>query len=144
MAVLVFWRDTPGPPEPTADWLIRRMVQLASLTISQAEQSAQLHHAAHFDQLTDLPNRARFFAVLDDHLLTASERVGVLYLDLDGFKQVNDSYGHASGDEVLEEVATRLICATRATDLVARLGGDEFAILCPGAARTASWPRPNA
>jgi diguanylate cyclase (GGDEF)-like protein len=132
IGVVALWRREVGRPEPTADWMIRRMVQLASLAISQSERSAQLEHAAHHDLLTDLPNRARFFGVLDEHLAARRERVGVLYLDLDGFKQVNDRYGHASGDEVLEEVATRLICATRSTDLVARLGGDEFAVLCPG------------
>ncbi|MBF5080277.1 GGDEF domain-containing protein [Quadrisphaera sp. INWT6] len=87
------------------------------------------------DPLTDLPNRA----LLGDRLeraLTADvrQRVGVtvIYIDLDGFKPVNDSHGHAAGDLLLKAVAARLSGAVRAGDTVARLGGDEFAVLCPG------------
>jgi diguanylate cyclase (GGDEF)-like protein/PAS domain S-box-containing protein len=92
----------------------------------------ELQRLAYHDPLTGLPNRILF----SEHLrvaLTRAERadrgVAVLYVDLDDFKLVNDSFGHGAGDELLCEVATRLRAATRATDVVARQGGDEFLIL---------------
>jgi len=96
-----------------------------------AEQ--QLVHDAMHDALTGLPNRALF----TDRLGRSQERArrhegtsfAVLFLDLDRFKVINDSLGHQAGDQMLEEVARRLVQATRAEDTVARLGGDEFAVL---------------
>lgn len=92
----------------------------------------KIEYLAYHDPLTGLPNRALF----DDRLrmaLAARRRtdgyVGVLMLDLDGFKQVNDTYGHQAGDQLLKVVANRLLAATRATDTVCRLGGDEFTVL---------------
>lgn len=95
-----------------------------------AEQ--ELQHQAEHDRLTGLANRARFDHVLERALLDApsrGERVEVVYLDLDGFKPVNDTHGHAVGDVVLQEVARRLQACLRAHDQVARLGGDEFAVV---------------
>ena len=89
-----------------------------------------LAHQAHHDPLTDLSNRVRIKQRLAQAL--ASEhagRVAVLSLDLDGFKTVNESLGHAVGDAVLVEVASRLLNATRGGDTVARLGGDEFCVV---------------
>jgi diguanylate cyclase (GGDEF)-like protein len=89
------------------------------------------HRALH-DDLTALPNRACFRNRLEQTLhraSLASPGVVVLYLDLDGFKLVNDRHGHGTGDQVLRIVAARLAGAVRAGDLVARLGGDEFACL---------------
>ena len=87
------------------------------------------------DPLTGLPNR-RWFTEHAEGILTRRPREGtivaVLYCDLDGFKAINDTYGHHVGDEVLRVTAQRLVSAVRPTDMVARLGGDEFAILCPG------------
>jgi len=92
----------------------------------------EMEFKASHDALTGLPNRAAF----EEHLSLAVARarrrdlaVAVLYLDLDDFKRVNDSGGHAAGDEVLRELGSRLRGISRDTDLVARLGGDEFAIL---------------
>lgn len=82
------------------------------------------------DNLTGLSNRAAFLQGLNHALLQApSQRKAVLYLDNDGFKQINDRLGHAAGDTLLVEVARRLRGAVRESDLVARLGGDEFAVL---------------
>jgi diguanylate cyclase (GGDEF)-like protein/PAS domain S-box-containing protein len=99
---------------------------------AQKEAELRAQHMAYHDTLTDLPNRAMF----EEHLALAiarAERAGtsvsVLFMDLDGFKEVNDEMGHAAGDELLQVVAERLRTATRATDLVARLGGDEFLVL---------------
>ncbi len=92
----------------------------------------RLAHQAFHDDLTGLANRARLRQRLDAALLRAAgceEHVAVLLLDLDGFKAVNDSLGHATGDELLALVAKRLLNATRGCDTVARLGGDEFAVL---------------
>ncbi len=92
----------------------------------------QLRHQASHDPLTQLANRSRFTDHLE-HALRRSERghtqVGVLFMDLDNFKGVNDSLGHSAGDRLLTEVAERVQSCLRAVDTVARLGGDEFAIL---------------
>ena len=94
----------------------------------------RLRHDAGHDSLTGLPNRANFLESLRRVLGAARnanmpERVAVMFLDLDDFKKVNDSLGHAAGDRLLREVTARLLSATRGCDTVARLGGDEFAIL---------------
>jgi len=97
-----------------------------------AEAHVRLAHLAYHDHLTGLPNRAQF----QEHLDVALERarregssVAVLFIDLDGFKQVKDDHGHAAGDAVLRAVGERLSAARRGGDVVARLGGDEFLML---------------
>jgi diguanylate cyclase (GGDEF)-like protein/PAS domain S-box-containing protein len=99
---------------------------------AQKEAELSLQHMAYHDTLTGLPNRAMFEEHLDLAVARArryDRSVAVLFMDLDGFKDVNDSMGHAAGDELLCIVASRLREATRDTDLVARLGGDEFLVL---------------
>jgi diguanylate cyclase (GGDEF)-like protein len=100
----------------------------------QRRAQALVAHMAHHDALTDLPNRLLF----RDRLQQAVARVGrgeaiaLLYLDLDRFKPVNDSHGHAVGDALLKAVATRLRATARSSDTVARLGGDEFVVIQVG------------
>jgi diguanylate cyclase (GGDEF)-like protein len=97
----------------------------------QSENETLAHQASH-DSLTGLPNRAFFEGRLMRALRNASkldERVAVLFLDSDRFKEINDNFGHAAGDAVLIAVATRVRAQLREEDLVARLGGDEFAVL---------------
>jgi diguanylate cyclase (GGDEF)-like protein len=102
----------------------------ALIRASRMLQEAQ--HRGHHDALTGLANRALFDEIVD-HQLAICARIGtplaVLYVDLDGFKAVNDTHGHAAGDELLCAVAARLKNGIRSSDLAARLGGDEFAIV---------------
>jgi diguanylate cyclase (GGDEF)-like protein len=96
------------------------------------EARRELHHIAFHDSLTRLPNRAAFQEKLDEAVGRCPGgtcAVGVLFIDIDNFKLINDSFGHAAGDELLCAVADRLQEATRAADVVARQGGDEFLVL---------------
>ena len=96
----------------------------------------RLAHEARHDALTGLPNRRRMRDALGETL--TSDGVAVLYVDLNGFKPVNDRYGHNAGDELLRQFAKRLSDAVREQDVVSRVGGDEFVILMPGVADAAS------
>nr|WP_281412021.1 diguanylate cyclase [Motiliproteus sediminis] len=104
--------------------------------VDKERQLDETRYLAHHDELTQLCNRRMFYDYLG-HLLPGlrrQSRCGVLvYIDLDGFKPINDEYGHAMGDLVLVEVAQRLNDAVRGEDVIARLGGDEFALLVPDA-----------
>lgn len=98
----------------------------------QKRREAAANHAALHDPLTGLPNRRLLRERLGRALLLASQSgglLGLLYIDLDGFKPVNDSYGHDAGDQALRVVAHRLIQCARRGDMVARIGGDEFVML---------------
>lgn len=100
-------------------------------------REANIIHQAHHDPLTDLPNRALFGERLQQALLRARRegtRMALMFLDLDKFKPVNDSLGHAVGDLLLKEVARRLEKCVRESDIVARIGGDEFVVLLPAIA----------
>ena len=97
-------------------------------------QEEQLLHLATHDPLTGLHNRREFNAILDRHLTRAKRYGGegaVLWMDLDGFKEINDGLGHKVGDELLASLAHRMKSTIRESDVLARLGGDEFAILYP-------------
>ena len=96
----------------------------------EAEQAALFR--AHHDPLTELPNRARLHELIDAELRRPGRSaVTVLFLDVDGFKEVNDTLGHEVGDDLLRQVSERLTGRTRVDDTVGRLGGDEFVVLCP-------------
>lgn len=114
----------------------RDLLQFVSSQIATAVERVQmqdrLRHMAHHDALTGLPNRPMFYDRFDVALKRAhrdKERVGVLYLDLNDFKEVNDTRGHHAGDLVLQQMARRLAGCVRASDTVARMGGDEFTVL---------------
>lgn len=100
---------------------------------AQKQEKAKLTHSARHDGLTGLANRAEFLDRVERTLgrlkRRPDRRFAVIFVDLDGFKQVNDTYGHAAGDELLVEIADRLRRCLRPQDGVARLGGDEFALL---------------
>lgn len=111
---------------------IRNMLEVRLLYKQATETSALLQRLALHDPLTELPNRR----LLEDRLGKSIERarrsqshVGVMYIDLDGFKEVNDTWGHDYGDLLLQQVAQRLVKAARREDTVARIGGDEFVMV---------------
>ena len=112
------------------------MVVCAVRDVSERKkfESTILHQATH-DALTDLPNRTLFMEILS-HAMTRALRsenlVAVMFLDLDGFKNINDTLGHEQGDRLLKGVANRLVSVLRKDDMVARQGGDEFTILLQG------------
>jgi diguanylate cyclase (GGDEF)-like protein len=111
------------------------------MTSRRVQHEQNLAHQAMHDPLTGLGNRTRLLSALDHELRRMSgrdvTRLAVAFLDLDGFKAVNDTHGHQSGDELLRLVAGRLRDAVRVGDLVCRVGGDEFVVLCPEIASTA-------
>ncbi len=112
------------------------LVPLVGVYISgrQSIRTATAEHLARHDSLTELPNRRWFLEAVGQALKNPSLHAGgLLLVDLNGFKEVNDTLGHHHGDLVLKEVGPRLAAAFRSEDLVARLGGDEFAVFMPGA-----------
>jgi diguanylate cyclase (GGDEF)-like protein len=114
--------------------LITALGMYAKRNRQLAGQSHEFELASLHDSLTGLSNRRKLIAALDAAARTArtavhEQRLAVLYIDLDGFKQVNDTFGHRTGDEFLAEVSARFRASVRKGDLVARLGGDEFAVL---------------
>jgi diguanylate cyclase (GGDEF)-like protein/PAS domain S-box-containing protein len=114
------------------DGMVQGIYVLSTDATSAREYERQLHALAHADHLTGLPNRRSF----EERMVQAIARarrsamaMALVYLDVDNFKQINDSLGHASGDSVLREFAKRLSATVRTTDTVARLAGDEFVIV---------------
>ena len=118
-------RGVPLPGQPMFVGVMRDVTERHAL-------EDKLSRMAQFDSLTGLPNRALFMDRLETAMARATRSrrtLGVMFLDLDGFKAINDSLGHRAGDEVLAQVAERLATGVRRTDTVARLGGDEFTVL---------------
>jgi diguanylate cyclase (GGDEF)-like protein/PAS domain S-box-containing protein len=109
---------------------VRQYVAFFSDVTARKEQEARLDHMAHFDALTGLPNRALHADRLQQAMAQATRRgqkLGLAFVDLDGFKAVNDNYGHDAGDHLLITLARRMRVALREVDTLARIGGDEFA-----------------
>jgi diguanylate cyclase (GGDEF)-like protein len=107
---------------------------LAALAIETRRLYCDLRHRSEFDLLTDIHNRFSLDKRLDAQIEDARQQAsifGLIYIDLDRFKQVNDVYGHQVGDLYLQEVALRMKHQLRDVDILARLGGDEFAVLLP-------------
>ena len=134
----VFWHRDAGafPVEFTIAAIKREGAVIGAVSVfhditERKQLEERITRMALFDDLTSLPNRS-FMADALPRMAAAAQRrqevLGLLYLDLDGFKAINDALGHAAGDAVLREVATRLKACLRAEDLVSRLGGDEFLV----------------
>ncbi|MFV1958299.1 MAG: GGDEF domain-containing protein, partial [Planctomycetota bacterium] len=126
----------PGDILPSDEVLTgwRRIAEVAGRARGAAQRSSRAAADAGADAVTGLPNRRTFDRVLDRELERAARSTGALTLvlfDVDHFRRVNNTYGHASGDRVLSEVARRLCAAFRQTDLVTRWGGEEFAAILP-------------
>ncbi len=109
--------------------LVRAYAALVTEVSQRRALQDKLTHQAYHDALTGLPNRALFVRRLADSIAAAAGTTSVVLVDLDGFKNVNDTLGHAAGDELLRTVADRLRGCVRDGDTVARLGGDEFAVV---------------
>jgi diguanylate cyclase (GGDEF)-like protein len=130
------WAAGEAPQTLDGDVLarLRGVGDQATTALQKARLLATVQHQATHDALTGLPNRTLFLDRLETALpdATGAAHLGVLFCDLDRFKQVNDTLGHAAGDELLRQVSARLRAAVRPGDTVGRLSGDEFAIILPG------------
>jgi diguanylate cyclase (GGDEF)-like protein len=132
VGTFAFYFRTARAPNELEELAVATCVHLCAIALEQEEARARIHQLAYYDPVTGLPNRVLFqqraaeiFAEqASDHALFA-----IHYLDLDGFKAVNDTLGHHVGDELLKQVGLRLRGCIGENDLIARLGGDEFAIL---------------
>ncbi|MDQ7043000.1 MAG: diguanylate cyclase, partial [Sulfurimonas sp.] len=137
----VRWVEAFSKPEKLKDgsilWYgyVYDITKRKSIEDELKKQRNKLYHLANHDQLTGLPNRVLFYDRLKQAIEQAkrnSSKIALLFIDLDHFKEINDSLGHNIGDEILKAVAKRLSEIVRAEDTVARLGGDEFTVILKG------------
>lgn len=108
-------------------------LMVSAMSATRERMLKALHHAAAHDALTGILSRAGFFEQIQQQLRDRHRQIGTLMIDIDLFKQINDRYGHASGDRVLSEVAQRLRTSLPESAMIGRLGGEEFAVLLPDA-----------
>jgi diguanylate cyclase (GGDEF)-like protein/PAS domain S-box-containing protein len=111
--------------------LLGLVADLATIAVERHALQARLAHGALHDDLTGLPNRRYLLARLRETFTSPESHAGLLFVDLDRFKLINDSLGHEAGDQLLQEVTARFQRTVRPADIVARVGGDEFLVLCP-------------
>ena len=132
IGTFAFYYREPRTPSPFHQLLVDASLHLCALAIEREASRARIHQLAFYDSLTGLPNRS-LLLVQAGQAIAAAERgrstVAVMFIDLDRFKQVNDSLGHQAGDELLRTVATRLQSQARRSDIVGRLSGDEFVVV---------------
>jgi diguanylate cyclase (GGDEF)-like protein len=124
----------PGAVDDRDLSMLRELAARLAVAVASSEREKALFQRAHFDPLTGMPNRQLCHDRLRQALVQArrdTHQVAVLFIDLDGFKNINDSLGHVAGDDLLKEMALRLSAAVRETDTVARLGGDEYVAILP-------------
>lgn len=114
--------------------LLRVMANILADAIGKIENEKEIHNRAYYDNLTGLPNRVLFHERLEKSIAVAKaggDSLGVIFVDLDGFKEVNDTMGHDWGDQLISRIGRRLSDRLRHSDFMARFGGDEFLILVP-------------
>jgi diguanylate cyclase (GGDEF)-like protein/PAS domain S-box-containing protein len=128
-AVLSVWRRPPGAPLVGHRSVLGRSVRYVQLALVRTAEHQRLGHLARHDSLTGVANRGEFRDRLARALAAGERDLAVAFCDLDGFKPVNDTFGHPAGDAVLVQVADRLRRLLRSGDELARLGGDEFTVL---------------
>jgi diguanylate cyclase (GGDEF)-like protein/PAS domain S-box-containing protein len=128
-AALTVWRGEPGAMLRGHHQVLDRSLTYVQLALVRNAEHQRLRHLAGHDSLTGVANRAEFRDRLAEALAIGERDLAVAFCDLDGFKAVNDSFGHTRGDAVLVEVADRLRASLRVGDELARMGGDEFTVL---------------
>lgn len=140
--IVIIESQSPAAHYSTDDLDLLQFIATQMAAVMERKQAEDnLRFLAHHDPLTGLTNRTLFYDRLETALRMArrsGEKLALLYLDLNGFKQINDRLGHETGDRVLCEVAGRLMACTRESDTVARMGGDEFTVLLTGVHDAAS------
>ncbi|MDR3213623.1 MAG: EAL domain-containing protein [Azoarcus sp.] len=132
IGVLTFYYRVCRRPNKLHARLAEIAISLCVLAMERAESFSRIHHLAFFDDLTSLPNRSLLQVQANQAIAQATrhnERLAVLFIDIDRFKQVNDSLGHPAGDSLLRTVASRLREAIREVDILGRYSGDEFVIV---------------
>ena len=135
LGTLAAYQSKPCRPEKAQGALLQMAGGLAAIAIEQRQLTDQLAYQAHHDALTELPNRLLFQERLRQaivHARRSETMVALLYIDLDRFKLINDTLGHASGDTLLQQVARRLKSCLREADTLARISGDEFTVIATG------------
>jgi diguanylate cyclase (GGDEF)-like protein len=134
-ATFILGFNTPRDvAELSANSLIRDFTDRIAVALTSSEREQALFHQAHYDSLTELPNRLLFKDRLEQEIAHArrdTTQLALLFIDLDRFKNINDSLGHTAGDRLLKLAATRFVGELRDVDTIARLGGDEFTIILP-------------
>ena len=136
LGTLAFYGPTPRRPLPEHLALMRDGARLAGIAIERHRMMEVLIHDAHHDSLTGLLNRTAIFEQLDEALrgVDPATRIAVLFVDLDGLKTLNDTFGHDRADQMIRQIGERLSAAVRADELVGRFGGDEFVVIAHGIA----------
>ena len=138
---IVLGYDDERRPGGTDMSILWKLVDRVAVALTAAQRDLELHRRAYYDALTRLPNRVLAMEELERAVAQAARHkrvLAVLFIDLDGFSDVNDTLGHDAGDELLALAAERLRRCVRKSDLVARLGGDEFVVILPELAEAAS------
>lgn len=134
IGVMILTRTTPGEFDPSELRLLTLLADQATIAIINARLHTAVSQQARSDVLTNLPNRRALDQRLEEEVFVASQSgrpLCVVMMDLDGFKIVNDNYGHDIGDEVLQTIASTLAQSVRSTDFLARYGGDEMTLVLP-------------
>ncbi len=133
IGTFAFYFRESRPPSRWHQCIVDACVHLGALAIERQESQAQIARLAYYDMLTGLPNRARLRHLISEAIeaCTAGKHVALAFLDVDNFKDVNDTLGHSAGDELLIHFAQRLRVQIQPDDMLGRLGGDEFVIVLP-------------